>query len=69
MVAYCLLAFFGGGLFGMMGMAMLAYGSKVNLIQELRALRKRLDFLENEDPRKKYRRVEDPRPHVHKMAH
>jgi hypothetical protein len=68
MIGYCTIAFIVGGIFGMMGMAMLAYGSKVNLIQEIKVLRKRLNFLENEDPRQKYQSVKDPRPDVHKMV-
>lgn len=68
MVGYLILAFFTGGLLGMMGMAALAYGSKTNLMRELSFLRKRLTFLENEKPKKRtYKAVKDPRPQVQSL--
>ena len=68
MFGYLVCAFLLGGLFGMMGMAVLAYGSKSNLMRELYLLRKRLTFLENETPKKRnYKPVKDPRPQVQSL--
>lgn len=68
MLGYVLIAFLGGGLLGMMGMAVLAYGSKMDLHQENSALYRRLDFLEKENGKKRFKSVKDPRPHVHSLV-
>ncbi|NQT24659.1 hypothetical protein HQ585_04830 [candidate division KSB1 bacterium] len=68
MIGYLILAFLTGGLFGMMGMAALAYGSKSNLMRELYLLKKRLNFIEDEAPQKRtYKAVKDPRPQVQSL--
>jgi len=67
MFLYLLLAFLAGGFCGMLGMSLLAYGSKANLIRENRIYRERLRFLENE-PSRKYEPVEDPRVRVHALV-
>jgi len=68
MFGYLVLAFMTGGLLGMMGMAALAYGSKSNLMRELDLLRKRMNFIEDEAPKKRtYKPVKDPRPQVHSL--
>ena len=68
MVGFVALAFVGGGLFGLVGMAVLAYGPKTNLMRENHTLRHRLEFMEKEYEKKHYRPVRDPRPHVHKLV-
>lgn len=68
MLGYVLIAFLAGGLLGMMGMAVLAYGSKMDLHQENSALSRRLDFLEKENGKKRFKPVKDPRPHVHSLV-
>jgi len=68
MFGWCAIAFVAGGLCGMMGMCFLAYGSKTTLMRENGVLRRRLTFLEHEDPRRKYKSVKDPRPEVHKLV-
>ena len=68
MLGYILLAFLAGGLVGMMGMAVLACGSKVNLWREHRIMCKRLDFLERESEGKRFEPVKDPRPHVEHLV-
>jgi hypothetical protein len=68
MFAWFTIAFLAGGFCGMMGMAMLAYGSKTNLLRENGVLRNRLDFLEHEDPRRRVKTVKDPRSEVHKIV-
>jgi hypothetical protein len=68
MFAWCTIAFLAGGFCGMMGMAVVAYGSKTNLLRENGALRNRLDFMEHEDPRRRMKTVKDPRPEVHKIV-
>jgi hypothetical protein len=67
-MGFVLLAFLAGGLLGMIGMAALAYGSKTKLLRELSLLCRRLDFLEKEGQKKRYKPVEDPRPRVHNMV-
>jgi hypothetical protein len=67
MVLYLLFAFLAGGFCGMVGMSVLAYGSKANLIRDNRIYRERLQFLENEKPNK-YQPVEDPRVRVHALV-
>ena len=67
MIAYIILTFITGGVFGMIGMALLAFGPKTNLLQENRVLKERLKFLEKKDQRK-YKPVRDPRPHVHTLV-
>ncbi len=64
---YLVLAFLAGGFCGMLGMSILAYGSKVNLIRENRIYRERLQFLENQK-QNKYQPVEDPRVRVHALV-
>jgi hypothetical protein len=68
MFAWLTIAFLAGGFCGITAMAMLAYGSKTNLLRENGVLRNRLDFLEHEDPRRKVKTVKDPRPEVHKIV-
>ena len=68
MFAWFAIAFFTGGFCGMMAMAVLAYGSKTNLLRENGVLRNRLDFLEHEDPRRRVKTVKDPRPEVQKIV-
>ncbi|MBN1782902.1 hypothetical protein JW948_17345 [bacterium] len=68
MLGWCAIAFLVGGLCGMMGMAVLAYGSKTNLMRENGVLRRRLNFLEHEDPRRRFTKVKDPRPEVHNLV-
>lgn len=67
MIAYIILTFITGGIFGMIGMALLAFGPKTNLLQENRILKERLKFLEKQD-QKQYQPVKDPRPHVHTLV-
>jgi hypothetical protein len=67
MAMYLVLAFLAGGFCGMLGMSILAYGSKVNLIRENRIYRERLQFLENQK-QNKYQPVEDPRVRVHALV-
>ena len=67
MFGWCAIAFLAGGFCGMMGMAFLAYGSKTMLMRENGVLRRRLNFLEKEDPRRRHKPVKDPRPEVHKL--
>ena len=68
MFAWCIVSFLAGGFVGMMGMAMLAYGSKTNLLRENGVLRQRLNFLEHEDPRRRVKTVKDPRAEIHKIV-
>ena len=63
-----ILAFMAGGLFGMLGISILAYGPRITLMNQNRILRQRLNFLDSEDQRKSYRPVKDPRPSVHKLT-
>jgi hypothetical protein len=68
MVVYMAIAFLAGGLFGMLGMAVLAYGSKIQLARENKIFKERLEFLEKETPRRHYQPVEDPRTRVHALV-
>jgi len=68
MVGFVALAFVGGGLFGLVGMAVLAYGPKTTLMRENYTLRHRLEFMEKEYEKRHVRHVRDPRPHVHKLV-
>lgn len=68
MIGYVLLAFLIGGGIGMMGMALLTYGSKMNMFRENNTLAKRLDFLEHENEKHRYEPVKDPRPKVHQLV-
>ena len=68
MLAFIMIAFLVGGLCGMLGMAILACGSKVNLMRDNHVLGQRLDFLENEGEKVRYKPVKDPRPQVHSMV-
>jgi len=68
MIGFLALAFAGGGLFGLVGMALLAYGPKTNLMRENDMLRNRLEFMEDEYEKRHVRHVRDPRPHVHKLV-
>ena len=63
-----ILVFMAGGLFGMLGVSILAYGPRMTLMQQNRVLRDRLTFLEKEDQRKQFHPVKDPRPEVHKLV-
>lgn len=68
MFGMIILAFLAGGLFGMMGMAVLAYGSKTSLLRENGVMRQRLQFLESDTrEHKKYQDVKDPKPQVHTL--
>ncbi|MCJ7813114.1 hypothetical protein MUP95_07350 [bacterium] len=67
MIGYIILTFIIGGIFGMIGMAILAFGPKTSLLQENRVLKERLTFLESQD-QKQYKPVKDPRPHVHTLV-
>ena len=66
-MVYMAISFMAGGLFGMLGMAVLAYGSKMQLVRENKIFKARLDFLEKETPKRRYRPVEDPRTRVHAL--
>jgi hypothetical protein len=68
MVLNMIFAFAAGGLVGIMGMSWLAYGSKIQLIQENRIYRQRLEFLEKEAPKRERQPVEDPRVRVHALV-
>jgi hypothetical protein len=68
MVVYLAISFVTGGLFGMLGMAILAYGSKMQLARENKIFKERLEFLEKETPRRHYQPVEDPRVRVHALV-
>jgi hypothetical protein len=68
MAVLLVISFLAGGLFGMLGMAVLAYGSKAKLIHENRIYRARLDFLEKESPKRQYQPVKDPRTRVHALV-
>jgi hypothetical protein len=63
-----IVAFIAGGLVGIMGMAWLAYGSKLRLVQENKIYKQRLEFLEKESPKRHYQPVEDPRTRVHALV-
>ena len=67
MIGYIIFAFLCGGLFGMVGMAIFAYGPRMTLIQENHILRERVEFLEKET-QKKYKPVKDPRVKVHTLV-
>jgi hypothetical protein len=67
MILYVLIAFLAGGFCGILGMAVLSYCSKASLIQENRLYKDRLQFLENEKPRK-MQSMEDPRTRVHALV-
>jgi len=66
-MVYMAISFMAGGLFGMLGMAVLAYGSKMQLVRENKIFKARLDFLEKETPKRRYQPVEDPRTRVHAL--
>jgi hypothetical protein len=68
MMAFITISFVAGGLFGMIGMAVLAYGSKMDLVRENKLFKARLDFLEKETPKRQYQPVEDPRTRVHALV-
>jgi hypothetical protein len=67
MIGYIIFAFLLGGLFGMVGMAIFAYGPRMTLIQENYILKERVEFLEKETE-KKYQTVKDPRMKVHNLV-
>jgi len=67
-MGYLILVFLAGGLFGMLGMAILVSGSKTKLFWENSVLCKRLEFLEKEVQERHYKPVKDPRPHVHTLV-
>ncbi len=67
MVGY-IIVFMAGVTFGVVSMAALAYGSKMRLYRENFVLTKRVEFLEKDDQRRKYRPVKDPRPNVHNLV-
>lgn len=62
-----ILAFIGGGIFGMIGMAVLACYAKKELMLCNRILNHRVEFLE-EETEKMRRPVKDPRPQVHTLV-
>ena len=62
-----ILAFIGGGVFGMVGMAVLACYAKKELMLCNRILNHRVAFLE-EETEKIRRPVKDPRPRVHALV-
>lgn len=68
MIGYLILAFLVGGLFGMIGMALVASGPKSNLLYENRVLSERLAFLEKEKEGKRYKPVKDPRTKTHTLV-
>jgi hypothetical protein len=68
MMVLMAVSFVAGGLFGMLGMAVLAYGSKMQLVKENKIFKARLDFLEKEAPKRQYQPVEDPRTRVHALV-
>jgi hypothetical protein len=68
MMVYMTISFMAGGLFGMLGMAVLAYGSKMQLVRENKIFKARLDFLEKETPKRHFQPVEDPRTRVHALV-
>jgi hypothetical protein len=68
MMVLMTISFMAGGLFGMLGMAVLAYGSKMQLVRENKIFKARLDFLEKETPKRHYQPVEDPRTRVHALV-
>lgn len=68
MIAYVALAFLAGGFFGIVGMAILAYGPKMKLYKENSVLCQRLDFLENEAEKKRFKPIKDPRKEVHTLV-
>ena len=68
MAVFMALSFLAGGFCGMLGMACLAYGSKIILIRENRLYKQRLEFLEKESPKRHYQPVEDPRIRVHALV-
>ena len=63
MIGY-IVSFLLGGFFGILGMAAMAYGSKVSLMREIKVLRNRLTMFEHEESKKKYQPVKDPRVEV-----
>lgn len=69
MIGYIIISFLVGGMFGMVGMAMLACGSKMKLHQDNCILSRRLEFLEKEGEKKRYKPVKDPRPRVQSLVH
>ena len=68
MFVFIIVGFIAGGLCGMVGMAILAYGSKNTVNSEVDILYRRLNFLENESEKKRFKPVQDPRPRVHKLV-
>ena len=68
MILSIFLAFMAGGMCGILGMSMLSYGTRFHLLQENRILRQRLDFLEVEGEKRRFKPVHDPRPHVHTLV-
>jgi hypothetical protein len=68
MVGYVILAFFIGGFLGILGMAAMACGPKQKLTRDIHIMTRRLDFLEREGEKKRYKPVTDPRPRVHKLV-
>ena len=68
MMGYLALAFLGGGLFGMVGMAIIASGPKNIILRDIRILKNRIDFLERENQKERYQPVKDPRPRVHALV-
>ncbi len=68
MWVYMLLSFLAGGMVGILGMALCAYGSKLRLMRENQIYKERLQFLEKESSKKHYQPVEDPRARVHALV-
>ena len=69
MFGYLLLAFIAGGLFGMVGMAILGSGSKMKLHIDNGVLGQRLAFLEKEGEKTRHKPVKDPSPRIHSLVH
>lgn len=62
-----ILAFIGGGIFGMVGMAVIACYAKKELMLCNRILNSRVEYLEEETDKMR-RPVKDPRPKVHALV-
>jgi hypothetical protein len=62
------IAFFAGGLVGIVGMSIFAYGARMTLEKDHKAAIKRLQFLEHESASKRFKPVKDPRKAVERLV-
>ena len=67
MIGLIISMFVVGGIFGMLGMAILSSGPKTQLMRENKVLKNQLTVLAN-SPEKAYKAVKDPRLHIYHMV-